>query len=76
MADRVSRAQRGRRGAYNAAIGLAAFPASLIAGTLWQGVGAWPGFGPAAPFLFGAAMSLVAVVLLIRWLPATTVQTA
>ena len=77
VADLVQPAQRGTAyGIYNAAIGLAAFPASLIAGLLWEGVGRWAGFGPSAPFLFGAAMSLVAVVLLIRWLPAKTVQTA
>ena len=76
VADLVPPAQRGTAyGIYNAAIGLAAFPASLIAGLLWEGVGRWAGFGPSAPFLFGAAMSLVAVLLLIRWLPATTVQT-
>ena len=75
VADLVPPAQRGTAyGIYNAAIGLAAFPASLIAGLLWEGVGRWAGFGPSAPFLFGAAVSLVAVVLLIRWLPATTVQ--
>ncbi len=77
VADLVQPAQRGTAyGIYNAAIGLAAFPASLIAGLLWEGVGRWAGFGPSAPFLFGAAVSLVAVVLLIRWLPGTTVQTA
>ena len=76
VADLVQPAQRGTAyGVYNAAIGLAAFPACLIAGLLWEGVGRWAGFGPSAPFLFGAVMSLVAVVLLIRWLPATTVQT-
>ena len=76
VADLVPPAQRGTAyGIYNAAIGLAAFPASLIAGLLWEGVGRWAGFGPSALFLFGAAISLVAVVLLIRWLPATTVQT-
>jgi MFS family permease len=77
VADVVQPAQRGTAyGVYNAAIGLAAFPASLIAGLLWQGVGRWAGFGPAAPFLFGAAMSLVAVLLLLLWLPAQTVQMA
>jgi hypothetical protein len=50
-------------------IGLAAFPASLVAGVLWQGVGRWAGFGPSAPFLFGAGMALLAVVLLVIWLP-------
>jgi MFS family permease len=53
-------------GAYHAAIGLAALPASLMAGILWQGVGAWPGFGPAAPFLVGGVLALVAILLLTR----------
>jgi MFS family permease len=53
---------RGRAyGLYHAALALSAFPASLIAGLLWQGFGSWHGFGPSAPFLFGAAMSLAAV---------------
>ena len=70
VADVVAPAQRGTAyGVYNAAIGLAAFPASLIAGLLWQGVGGWAGFGPSAPFLFGAGMALLAVVLLMLWLP-------
>ncbi len=45
-------------GLYNAAIALTALPASLIAGILWQGIGSWNGFGPAAPFIFGAGMAL------------------
>jgi MFS family permease len=53
-------------GAYHAAIGLAALPASLMAGILWQGVGAWPGFGPAAPFLVGGVLALAAILLLTR----------
>jgi MFS family permease len=70
VADVVEPAQRGTAyGVYNAAIGLAAFPASLIAGLLWQGLGGWAGFGPSAPFLFGAGMALLAVVLLMVWLP-------
>lgn len=72
VADVVEPEQRGTAyGLYNAAIGLAALPASLVAGILWQGVAGWPGFGPAAPFLFGAAMALAALVLLIIWLPDT-----
>ncbi|MCX7608528.1 MAG: MFS transporter [Anaerolineales bacterium] len=47
-------------GLFNAAVGLAAFPASLIAGLLWQGAFDWGGFGPTAPFFFGAAMALLA----------------
>ncbi len=75
VADLVQPAQRGTAyGVYNAAIGLAAFPASLIAGLLWQGVAGWAGFGPAAPFLFGAAMALIAVLLLLRWAPAGAAQ--
>ncbi len=54
-------------GAYNGVIGLTALPASVIAGVLWQGVGGWSGLGPAAPFLFGSGLSLVAAVLLWRW---------
>jgi len=51
-------------GVYNAAVGITAFPASLIAGFLWQGAGGWSGFGAAAPFLFGASLALVAAVML------------
>jgi MFS family permease len=72
VADLVPPDRRGTAfGAYNAAIGLAALPSSLIAGILWQGIGGWPGFGPAAPFLFGAAMSLSACILLVVALPPT-----
>jgi hypothetical protein len=39
-------------GTYNAMLGILDFPASFIAGVLWQGVGPWQGFGPSAPFLF------------------------
>mgnify|MGYP001605338012 FL=1 len=65
VADLVSKEQRGTAyGLYNAAVGLTAFPASFIAGVLWQGVGAFSGFGPSAPFLFGSTMALIAAVLL------------
>jgi len=61
VADLVPEAQRGTAyGLFNAAIGITALPASMIAGALWQGVGGWSGFGPAAPFLFGAGMALLA----------------
>ena len=56
-------------GIFNAAIGLAALPASVIAGILWSGLLGWSGFGPAAPFYFGACMALVASVLMVTWLP-------
>ncbi len=45
-------------GLYNAAVGISALPASFVAGLLWQKI------GPAAPFLFGAALSLLAAVAL------------
>jgi MFS family permease len=65
VADLVPEVQRGTAyGVYHAGIGLAALPASLIAGFLWQGIGTWPGLGPAAPFYFGAAMAMIAVGLL------------
>jgi MFS family permease len=67
VADLVDAERRGTAyGVYHAAVGLAAFPASLIAGVLWQGVGSWAGLGPAAPFWFGAALALVATLLLVR----------
>jgi MFS family permease len=56
-------------GIYNAAVGIMAFPASLIAGILWQGVFGWQGWGASAPFFFGSAMALLAVVLTVLWLP-------
>jgi MFS family permease len=65
VADLVAPEQRGvAYGLLAAIIGLMALPASLLAGVLWQGVGAWPGLGPAAPFLFGAALAGVACLML------------
>jgi MFS family permease len=57
-------------GLYHAAVGLAALPASLIAGVLWQGAFGWEGFGAPAPFVFGALMALAAA-LLIAMIPAS-----
>ncbi len=75
VADLAPQPVRGAAyGWYNAAIGLAALPASLLAGLLWQGIGAWIGFGAAAPFLFGAALTLLAVFLLLVWLPAEQLE--
>ncbi len=69
VADLVPESQRGTAyGLFNAAIGITALPASLLAGLLWQGAGPWAGFGPSAPFLFGAALSLFASLLLWRWM--------
>jgi MFS family permease len=70
VADLVPAEVRGTGyGTYNAVLGLMLFPASLIAGILWQGAGAWPGFGASAPFIFGGAMALLAAVLMAFWLP-------
>ena len=67
VADLVPSAQRGGAyGLYNAAIGITVLPASLIAGLLWQGLGAWTGFGPSAPFFFGALLALLAGLLFAR----------
>jgi MFS family permease len=72
VADLVPAELRGTAyGTYNATLGLLDFPASLIAGLLWQGVGPWGGFGAPAPFLFGAAMALAAAVLMALWKPAS-----
>lgn len=68
IADLVSQDQRGGAyGLFHAAIGLASLPASLIAGILWQGIGTWTGFGPSAPFVFGAGMAILSVGLLVSW---------
>ena len=70
VADLVPAARRGTAyGGYAAAIGLATLPASLLAGVLWEGLFAWQGFGPAAPFVLGAAMAAVAAVLLLILVP-------
>jgi MFS family permease len=67
VADLVPLEQRGTAyGLFNGAIGFAVLPASLIAGTLWEGVGGWSGLGPRAPFLFSMVMALLAAILLAR----------
>ncbi|HCM96846.1 MAG: MFS transporter [Chloroflexi bacterium GWB2_49_20] len=71
VADLVPPERRGTAyGIYNAAIGLTVFPASLIAGLLWQGAGSWHGLGPSAPFIFGAVLALLAGLLFWRLVPA------
>jgi MFS family permease len=68
VADLVDQEQRGTAyGLFHAMVGLMAFPASLVAGILWQGVAGWPGLGASAPFYFGAALALAASLLLV-WL--------
>ena len=70
VADLVPADLRGTAyGTYNAILGILDFPASLIAGLLWSGVGGWNGFGPSAPFYFGAGMALLAAVLFVLWKP-------
>jgi MFS family permease len=77
VADLVPVALRGTAyGTYNAVLGLLDFPASLIAGILWQGLGSWQGFGSSAPFLFGATLSLTAALLMIVWKPGRHVAIA
>jgi MFS family permease len=67
VADIVPQERRGGAyGLYNAAVGITALPASVIAGLLWQGAGSWHGFGPSAPFIFGAALALLAGILFWR----------
>ncbi len=57
VADMVPAERRGTAyGFYHTAVGLTALPASLIAGCLWEVV------NPAAPFLFGAGMALLAMI--------------
>ncbi|MBM2832067.1 MAG: unidentified major facilitator-10 protein [Dehalococcoidia bacterium] len=57
VADLAGGARRGTAfGIYHGAVGVSLLPASLMAGFLWQAV------SPAAPFLVGAGLSLVAAV--------------
>ena len=71
VADIVPEELRGTAyGTYNAVLGILDFPASLVAGFLWQGVGTWEGFGPSAPFYFGGALALMAAVLMAVVMPA------
>lgn len=72
VADIVAPEVRGTAyGTYNAVLGILDFPASLIAGILWQGIGAWKGFGAPAPFYFGAALALIAAVAMMVGMPKT-----
>jgi MFS family permease len=60
IADLVPQGQRGTAyGIFNAALGVATFPASVFAGALWD----W--YGPPAPFLVGAGLALLACVALL-----------
>lgn len=70
VADLVSPGERGTAyGVYHATLGVVNLPASIVAGLLWQGLpafGGWRGFGPGAPFLFGAVLAFLAAALLSR----------
>jgi MFS family permease len=50
-------------GLFNGAIGVAAFPASLLAGLLWD----W--YGAPAPFVFGGILAMVATVGVLAVIP-------
>ncbi len=74
LSDLVPEDLRGTAfGTYNAVLGILDFPASLIAGFLWSGAGAWKGFGPSAPFFFGAILAAIAIVLMLFWKPGAVV---
>ena len=76
VADIVPEELRGTAyGTYNAILGILDFPASLIAGVLWQGIGTWEGLGPSAPFFFGAALALAAAVLMALVMPSKSKAT-
>jgi MFS family permease len=49
-------------GLHSTIVGVALFPASAIAGLLWDVIGAW------APFVFGASLSLTAALILLFFL--------
>jgi MFS family permease len=75
IADLVPAELRGTAyGTYNFVLGILAFPASAIAGVLWQGIGSWGGFGPSAPFYFGAALALLAAIMMLFWKPAVATK--
>jgi len=60
IADMVTKENRGKAyGIYNAAIGLVALPANVLAGLLWDKI------NPSAPFFFGAIASGFSVILMI-----------
>ncbi len=64
VADLVPPELRGTAyGSYSLVVGARDRPASVVAGVLWQG------FGPRAPFFFGASLALLAAGALALWRP-------
>ncbi|MFB3895887.1 MAG: MFS transporter [bacterium] len=64
VADMVPNELRGTAyGLFNFAIGIAAFPASLLMGIIWQAYGVIPAF------LFGASLAFIAAILFILTVP-------
>jgi MFS family permease len=60
VGDLVEPAERGLAfGIYNGAIGIAALPASVVMGAMWQA------YGFESAFLLGAALALVATIVLV-----------
>ncbi|MDP4220352.1 MAG: MFS transporter [Bacteroidota bacterium] len=60
VADLVPKESRGTAfGLFNGVIGIAALPASLVAGILWQS------YGDHAPFLFGGGLALLASIMML-----------
>ena len=77
VADIVPADLRGTAyGTYNAVLGILDFPASLIAGILWEGLGSWGGLGASAPFYFGAALSFIAALLMLLVFPESQAKPA
>lgn len=61
VADLVPPEKRGTAyGLYNGAVGIFAFPASLVAGLLWQYI------SPSSPFIFGAILAIFASMMLLK----------
>jgi MFS family permease len=76
VADLVPADLRGTAyGTWHAVVGLLSLPASVFAGLLWEGFGAWTGLGGAAPFWFGAAAALAASAILVTAVPSRPVET-
>jgi len=70
VADLVPQDRRGRAyGIYNSVIGLAALPAGLTAGFLWDT------FSPSTPFFFGSFMAAVSAAMLIVFIGITSRRT-